>query len=103
MVVVREVLEREPFGDLRVGHVGLCDEFRRRLVVLLLLPVNRDLRSGNVTATFSHEILRVRVRRLERGVVCGEAATLSRRHILWRKSPGEERGKNAVVLGSTVG
>src|SRR5207248_8979191 len=41
-----KVLFRETVPDRRVVGVGLADEFRRRVVVLLLAPVHRDLRFG---------------------------------------------------------
>jgi hypothetical protein len=43
-----EVLLAEPLEDGWVGRVGLTDELRGRIDVLLLTPVNSDLRLGGL-------------------------------------------------------
>src|SRR6266511_1948317 len=43
-----KALLAEPFEDRRVGRVRLGDELPRRVVVLLLTPVNRDLSRGDL-------------------------------------------------------
>jgi hypothetical protein len=45
---LREALLAEPLEDRPIGRVGLNDERRRRLVVLLLPPVHGDLRLGDL-------------------------------------------------------
>jgi hypothetical protein len=45
---VREVLLGEPLPDRRVVRIRLLGDPRRRVVVLLLPPVDGDLRLGNL-------------------------------------------------------
>src|ERR1039457_5455552 len=45
---VREMLLAEPLEDSRVSRIGLLNELRGRVVVLLLAPVHRDLRLGDL-------------------------------------------------------
>jgi hypothetical protein len=49
---LREVLLPESLEDGRVGRVGLPDEFCRRLIELLLAPVNGDLSLGDLCLLF---------------------------------------------------
>src|SRR5215469_371576 len=57
---VRELVLSEPLEDRRVGAVGLGDEVWRRLVVVLLAPVNGDLGLGYLGYlgfwSFSHSL-----------------------------------------------
>jgi hypothetical protein len=52
----REVLRAEALEDRGVVRVRLLHEPRRRWVVLLLTPVNGDLRLGDFCPYFSHRV-----------------------------------------------
>jgi len=58
-----KVLLAESLEDGRVGRVGLPDERRRRRVELLLPPVHRDLRLGNLRFLYRSHVRNLLSRR----------------------------------------
>jgi hypothetical protein len=52
-VIIRKIFQAEAIVDGRVGQIGLTDEFGRRIIILLFLPMDSDLGFRGLDNIFS--------------------------------------------------
>ena len=55
---VREIIQAEPFKDSGIGHIGLGNKFRARMIIFLFPPMYRNFGFGSFdNFLFSHNYL----------------------------------------------